>query len=272
MRQQRTFLSRLVSAAIFILMEVAALHMLARNAELQRIWIARGAHAVMGTVWGSTQRVGNYFSLGKTNRALVQENFELREELSRMEETLRRVRIDTMFSGASRAPGFGYIPAEVIKVSRNKQHNYLILGKGYEDGIQEKSGIITQKGVIGIVDAVSAHYAYAFSFQNNDISISARLGEEGGTGLLVWDGRTSNGAVLKEIPLQYKYAVGDTVYTSGHSLMFPADIPLGIAGKSKIINGATNEIQVSLFQDFSAIRYVTVVHNNTFDEVEEFAL
>ena len=39
-----------------------------------------------------------------------------------------------------------------------------------------------------------------------------------------------------------------------------------------MINGATNEIKVDLFQDFTAIRYVTVVHNTAFDEVEDFEL
>ena len=82
----------------------------------------------------------------------------------------------------------------------------------------------------------------------------------------------THGAILQEVPLQYKYAIGDTVYTSGHSLMFPPDIPLGVAGDARVINGATNEIKVDLFQDFTAIRYVTVVHNTAFDEVEEFDL
>ena len=45
---------------------------------------------------------------------------------------------------------------------------------------------------------------------------------------------------------------------------------MGVAGDSRIINGATNEISVTLFQDFSAIRYVSVVHNTAFDEIEEF--
>ena len=125
---------------------------------------------------------------------------------------------------------------------------------------------------MGIVDAVSAHHCYALSFQNSDISISGRFGEDGATGLLVWDGKSSHGAILQEVPLQYKYAVGDTVYTSGHSLMFPPDIPLGVAGDARVINGATNEIRVDLFQDFTAIRYVTVVHNTAFDEVEDFDL
>ena len=269
MPKERKFLPRLVSAAIFILMEIAALQMLSRNAELQRLWIARAAHGVMGTVWGSTQAVANYFNLRRVNEDLARENFELREELDSYRQQAHAARVDSM-GVTGRFQGFDYVPAEVVKISRNKQHNYMILNKGFEDGIQEKSGIITRSGVVGIVDAVSAHYSYAFSFQNSDISISGRLGDEGATGLLVWDGVKSNGAILQEVPLQYKYAVGDTVYTSGHSLMFPPDIPLGLAGEARVINGATNEIRVDLFQDFTAIRYVTVVHNTAFDEVEEF--
>ena len=272
MAKERTFLPRIINAAIFILMEVAALQMLSRNADLQQIWIARAAHGVMGTVWGSTQAVANYFNLRRINEDLARENFELREELDSYRTLAHAQRADSMGVARGQIRGFDYIPAEVIKISRNKQHNYIILNKGYEDGIQEKSGIITRSGVVGIVDAVSAHYSYAFSFQNSDISISGRLGDEGATGLLVWDGVKSNGAVLQEVPLQYKYAVGDTVYTSGNSLMFPPDIPLGIAGEARVINGATNEIRVDLFQDFTAIRYVTVVHNTAFEEVEDFNL
>ena len=272
MPKERKFLPRLFNAAIFILMEIAALQMLTRNAELQRLWVARTAHGVMGAVWGSSQAVTNYFYLRRFNEDLAKENFELREELEAYRTATHDRRVDSLGVGHGRIHGFDYIPAEVIKISRNKQHNYMILNKGFEDGIQEKSGIITRNGVVGIVDAVSAHHAYIVSFQNSSSSISGRLGDEGATGLLVWDGVSSNGAILQEVPLQYKYSVGDTVYTSGHSLMFPPDIPLGVAGEARIINGATNEIKVDLFQDFTAIRYVTVVHNTAFDEVEEFGL
>ncbi len=268
--QSRKVLPRLLSLAIFILLELASLQLLSHNAALQRIWVSRSVHGFMGTVWGSTQRVQNFFRLAGTNKELAQENAALLKELTETREALRRARADSLGTLLPRETGFVAIPAEVVRMSRGTQHNYLILNRGYEDGIQEKSGIITSKGVVGMIDAVSAHHAYAFSFQHADISISARLGQEGGTGLLVWDGVGSRGAILKEIPLQYKYNPGDTVYTSGHSLLFPPDIPLGVAGESRIINGATNEIAVTLFQDFSAIRYVSVVHNTAFDEIEEF--
>jgi rod shape-determining protein MreC len=54
---------------------------------------------------------------------------------------------------------------------------------------------------------------------------------------------------------------GDTVYTSGFSSIFPADIPLGTAGTAKIVNGATYELEVTLFEDFAALRHVTIVDN-----------
>ena len=102
---------------------------------------------------------------------------------------------------------------------------------------------------------------------NSGVSISARLGNEGAIGPLVWDGISSDGAILKEIPLQYKFAPGDTVWTSGFSSIFPADIPLGVAGESRIVNGAVNEIKVKLFQSFSALRFVTIAVNNGRDEI-----
>ena len=267
MKRQR-LLPRFLNLAVFIVLEIAALQMVTHNAVLQRVWVARGAHVFMGKVWGASQNIRSYFSLSATNQELSEENFRLMQELEKTRERLREARVEGL--DTLRRPGFSMVAAEVVKVSRNKQHNYLILNRGFEDGIQEKSGIITPNGVVGIIDAVSAHHAFAFSFQNSDISISARLGDEGGSGLLVWDGIRSNGAVLKEIPLQYRFQKGDTVYTSGHSLLFPPDIPLGIAGEAKVVNGATNEIAVRLFQDFSAIRYVSVVHNDAFDEIEQF--
>ena len=133
--------------------------------------------------------------------------------------------------------------------------------------MRPQSGVITSSGIVGIVDAVDKHYSYGMSFMNTGISISARLGNEGAVGPLTWDGITMDGAVLKEIPLQYKYSPGDTVWTSGNSMLFPPDIPLGIAGSSKVVNGAVNEIEVELFQSFAALRYVTVVSNSGREEI-----
>ena len=263
MPKERRIIPILISTAIFILMEIAALNMISANGQLQRHWIARGAHRIQGTLWGGTEGIKYYFQLKKVNRDLAAENADLREDLAYYKAIVDDARLDTLRLGFKPGRGFIYIPAEIEKISRNRQHNYIIINRGSEDGVLENSGIVTSKGVVGIIDAVEKHHSYALSFMNPDISISARLGDKGAVGPLVWDGRSSRRAILKEIPLQYKYQEGDTVYTSGYSAIFPPDIPLGTAGASKVINGATNEIKVRLFQDFSTLRYVTVVGNTS---------
>ena len=241
--------------------------MLSHNGAMQNVWFSKGMHAVMGTLWGGTEQIKDYFSLRKVNESLALENHELRTRLAQYEaqeqEADEKVQISDI------AGGFRYIPASIMKISNNTQHNYMIIGKGSEDGVATGSGVITGKGAIGVVDAVSSNYSYAISFKNHEMNISARLGKEGAVGPLSWDGKSRNGAILKEIPHHVEFEPGDTVFTSGYSSIFPPDIPLGTTGKSKIVNGATYEIEVTLFEDFGSTRHVTIVENLGKDEIKK---
>lgn len=245
-----------INAAVFILLEVAALVMLQHNGPLQGIWISRGVHSFYAAIWGGADNVKSYFSLRKQNEALAEENFRLSQLVRTYREELGRP------AGISDTIGpYRYIMANAVKVSNNKHHNYIVIDKGSEDGVAELSGIITSSGVVGIVDAIGKHYSYGRSFRNSDMVVSARIGREGPAGELMWDGMSSNGAVLREIPHHIRLHPGDTVYTSGFSAIFPPDIPLGVTGEATVVNGSTYNIDVTLFMDFSSVRYVTVVDN-----------
>ena len=266
MARSRSVGARILCAAVFILLETAAIVMLNHNNSMQRLWTMRLSHGFMAKTWGFTQKVRGYFSLAGQNEELALENHRLREMIREYEDAAKAT--DISLQSVTRDDGFVYTPAQIIKSGTNSQHNYLILDKGSEDGIVQDSGIISSKGVIGIVDAVSRHYSYAISFLNTEVNISSRLGGTGAVGPLAWDGKNTDGAILKEIPLQYRYSPGDTVYTSGYSVIFPPDIPLGTAGDASIINGATNEITVNLFQDYTALKFVTIVRNTRAAEIE----
>ena len=241
--------------------------MLSHNGAMQNVWFSKGMHAVMGTLWGGTEQIKDYFSLRKVNESLALENHELRTRLAQYEAQEQEA--DEKMQISDIAGGFRYIPASIMKISNNTQHNYMIIGKGSEDGVTTGSGVITGKGAIGVVDAVSSNYSYAISFKNHEMNISARLGKEGAVGPLSWDGKSRNGAILKEIPHHVEFEPGDTVFTSGYSSIFPPDIPLGTTGKSKIVNGATYEIEVTLFEDFGSTRHVTIVENLGKDEIKK---
>ena len=267
MPRERKIFPLIVNAAIFILLEIAALNMLRNNSELQSLWLSRISHTFMAKVWGGSDRLRHYFSLNKENERLAQENAILNQQLKEYRDREDQSYSDSLTAELKAYGDYVYAPATIVKISRNKQHNYFIINKGSEDGIRPQSGIITNSGVVGIIDAVDKHYSYGLSFMNSDISVSSRIGKEGAVGPLSWDGVSVDKAVLKEIPLQYKYSPGDTVWTSGYSAIFPPDIPLGVTGGSKIVNGAVNEIEVHLFENFTALRFVTVVENIGRDEI-----
>ncbi len=240
--------------------------MLFNNGTLQNTWFSKGMHAISGTVWGSTQEVKHYFSLKKSNDSLALENHNLRVRLAELESMMKE-NIELSKNGT--AGGFRYIHANIVKISNNTQHNYIIIGKGSDDGVVNGSGIITGKGAVGVIDAVGKNFSYARSFKNHDMNISARLGKEGAVGPMSWNGYSSNGAVLKEIPHHVEFQPGDTVYTSGYSSIFPPDIPLGTTGESRIVNGATYEIEIRLFEDFGSLRYVTIVENMGKEDIKK---
>ena len=268
MQRRRTITGTLINTAVFILLEIAALGMLRHGDSLQDLFISRAAHGFLGYFWRVSENIADYASLRTENRHLAEEILRLTETITRLEEeaAAAAARDSADYTTAWRGK-YEFIPAEVIKNSVNKQHNYLIIGKGSDDGVRPQTGIITSRGVIGIVDAVSRHYSYAISFLNSDSSISARIGKDGAAGPMAWDGKGSGNALLREIPLQVKFEEGDTVYTSGFSTIFPPDIPIGRITGSRIVNGATFEIKVSLFQDFSSVRHVCLVRNRDLDEI-----
>ena len=66
---------------------------------------------------------------------------------------------------------------------------------------------------------------------------------------------------MRDLPPHYAISPGDTVRTSGYSTIFPPGIPIGITGDTRLVDGSTRQVDVELFQDFSTVRYVTVVEN-----------
>ena len=128
---------------------------------------------------------------------------------------------------------------------------------------------MNRRKYVVVMAAGSENFSFVRSFLNHGMSISARLGKSGASGPLSWDGIHSNKALLKEIPQHLNVNPGDTIYTSGYSTIFPADIPLGTVEDSRIVNGSTYEIKVLMFEDFAALKYVTVVQNMHKDEIKD---
>ena len=257
----------LATAAIFIILEIAAVGLLKSSSSMQNIWLNRFSHRILVSTWSLHENVRSYTQLKGLNEKLSEENHRLHEEIRSYQisgedyNALSRPFTDKRFS---------FLPCSVVKMSSNTQHNYIILNKGFEDGIHPHSGIISSDGVVGIVKAVDRHYAYGLTLMNPKVSISCRIGGNGPVASLEWDGKTSHNAVLKDISLHLPDFIGDTVWTSGVSSIFPGDVPVGTVVEGNKVSGSTKNLKIELFQDLSSIRYVTVTRSP--DESEITAL
>lgn len=254
-----------INAAVFLFLEIAAVILLGHSSSLQDIWINRASHRVHAAIWGGSEKVLNYFTLDRQNRSLAAENLELSSVVREFGQRDLSWRENHLYD--SQIGRFKLTPATIIKASRNSQHNYIVLNKGSEDGVKPQTGIVTTNGVVGVVSSVGKHFSYGITLMNPRISVSARIGLTGLVAPLEWDGKRSDGAVMRNLPLHHEINPGDTVWTSGFSSVFPSDIPVGVTGKVRLIDGSTNEVSVRLFQDFSALRYVIITENLDREEI-----
>ena len=263
------FYGGLFTAAIFILLEVAALSMLKRSSVLQDIWINRLSHNVMAATWGGVTKVKNYFGLREQNEILAGRNYELFKELQHYKEMEKELQAMAKLDSADLPSRFNYIPAEITAMGTNSRHNYIILNKGSEHGVKPLSAVITPNGVVGMIYSVDKRYSYGLSLLNDKVSVSVRIGREGIVAPMSWDGEGFDHAVLKNIPLHLEVPEGDTVLTSGISAVYPADIPVGVTTGSRLVDGAVNIVDVKLFVDFASLRYVIIAENPDREAIEE---
>ncbi len=211
---------------------------------------------VHGTVWEGFSFIAGYFNLRKENERLSEDNSVLMEELARLSANPG----DSVVWKTCRV-NFKMIPAHIVSVNRGSLHNYYIIDRGSEDGVVKSDGVITPTGVIGMVGSVGQKFSYVLSLKNSDLSVSARIGRDGHSGILRWDGIRSDESILSGIPIHIPYNPGDTVFTSGYSSVFPPDIPLGILEPSHSNNGNSLEIRVRLLSDYDRPHNVMVVKN-----------
>ena len=128
----------ILTAAIFICLEVAAIAILRASNSNQSIWLSRISTEAKAWLWGKTDQVNSYFRLKEKNLLLEKENAVLWERLRSYREAMDST---AMLSGVIADDEFEYIGAQIIKLSTNSQKNYFILSKGIQDGVEARMGV-----------------------------------------------------------------------------------------------------------------------------------
>lgn len=262
------FLRRIHLLIIFMALEALSLVMLVNGNGRRSAVFHTSANYIIGNIYDFTWKYVGYFNLREENTMLMQQLSNIRtnsNEFITFDTARFHDRTDTMGRITYRA-----ISASVIKNSISRRNNFITLDVGSDKGIKPDMGVMSAVGAVGVVVAVSKHYALAISLLNNKTGISAKLRTTNFYGSLIWQGDDYRYATLNEIPNHVSIKQGDTVVTSGYSAIFPPGIPIAtIEDFARNSDDNFYSIKVKLLTDFKCLANVFVIENINQQERKE---
>ena len=256
---------------LFALLLSFCFYLLVVNSKFQSASVLNASNAVVANVEGGMNYVKEYVNLKAYNEQLAKENTRLLNILnaSVYNKLSRRDSIkDTLY-----LQQYIYINAKVINNSVNKRNNYITLDKGSMQGIRPEMGVITGKGLVGIIKQVSPHFCTVMSVLHKDTRISAKFKKNEFFGSLVWNGEDPHFATLKEIDKTVPVKKGDTIITTSFSAVYPSGVLVGLVESSELESGSNfHNIKVRLSTSFNNLNYVYIIDHllkNEQHELEE---
>lgn len=263
MRNLFEFLLKRSAWIVFLIYVVLCFVLLFNNNPYQRSRYLSSSNALVSVLNSATTSVTGYFGLRTENVDLLYQNGRLQNEVIELSRELNALRLQLDGDSLRRiatpaAPDF--IMAQVIRNSIAHTHNYITIDKGRADGICPEMGVVNQQGVVGIVSTVGEHASVLISVLNPKLRLSCKVKGYDYFGSLVWDGVSSDYALLEEVPSHIEFTPGDTIVTSGFSTAFPEGIAVGMVDKYVIYEyGRLATLRIRLFADIADLNHVRVL-------------
>jgi|TARA_B110000908_G_C10254757_1_gene454620 rod shape-determining protein MreC len=218
------------------------------------------ANSITGAFYNKISEVNDFFYLKSENQRLLKENTTLKNILS-----LESIDIDSiskqLLDSTKQFRRYGYSSAKIISNNYTNQNNFLLINKGFKNGISAEMAVVNSKGIIGVTKSVSKYNATIISVLNGYSQINTKIKGNDHFGTLSWDGKDYRTLQLKDLPRQAHIKIGDTIITGGKSTIFPEGILVGVVKSFEISNKIFKNIDITLFNDMSSISNVNIITN-----------
>lgn len=246
----------------FIFLQAISVVLLFTRNSVQRSFLAGEVAAFNAWVSGYIDEGTSYLKLKEINKELVAQNKHLMEQ-TYGKNYITPPKEKTISDTLNQGQVYTIIDADVLNNTIIRKDNYFTLNKGQNQGVQEKMGVISPKGIAGIVINSMPNYALVQSVLSaNKMRINAALKKNGYFGTLTWKGDDSRVMHLSDIPKYIQVKVGDTVITDGKSDIFPEGVMVGtVAGYDIDPSTGFWDISVELSQKMGNIQKVYIVKN-----------
>ena len=282
MRNLLLFFTRYYNFFLFLLLEGICFYFILNYQYFHNAAFFNFTQDVVGRYYQGYTNTLDYFELAEINDSLKAENARLRNRLENAyyyheppgipsKDTAGagvpavQTEVDTVMEDSlkyKRIRKYKYYAAQVVNNSINKRNNYITLNKGGNQGMEERMGVITDEGIVGIVKRISNHFSVAISVLHNDFNLSCKIKEIEQVGSLTWDGNDPQIMQLEDLPTYLDVQKGQEVVTSQYSVIFPENIPVGKVVDYEVKKGANfYTVYVELYADLRNLNTVYAVKN-----------
>jgi len=199
--------------------------------------------------------------LQQRNAQLEAQVSQLQAQIIELQQQLTETRILSALVDFARAnPENRYQAAAVIGRDPSPFLRYVIINRGSDDNIRRGMPVVTQQGLVGRIEAVTANAARVQLITDSASVVNAKIQPSGAQAVL--KGQASGDLLLDLIPQGVSIEVGNLVLTSGLGGGYPPNIVIGqIAGIRSQPQELFQSATVQSVVDFNQLEIVLVIVN-----------
>ncbi len=179
------------------------------------------------------QAIVEFFTMPRDVATLRQTNTDLQNKVSSLETQLIQMQaqlqelqvLSSLLDFARSNPENQYIAASVIGRDPVPFLRYIQIDKGSDDGLRHGMPVVTQQGLVGRVDAVTAGASRVQLITDSNSSVNVRLQTSGVEAMLV--GSVTGEVSLQMVPQDVTLKPGELILTSGLGGNYPPGIVVG---------------------------------------------
>ena len=234
-----------------------------------RIWLQTAADFAQSPVTSMSSAVGNYFQSISNLRSAQSENDILKQRIQELEVELQQKedlnaeneRLKTLLELKEEVK-YKILPAKIIGRDPSVWFDTSIINRGSLDGVKLNMPVVTKGGLVGRVAAVSPLTAQIYLITKDKFALGAVIGELGSSNTLGVVSGTGKKETLEMdyVPGSIEVRTGETVYTTGQDLIYPAGLKIGDV--TEVRSGSatvSHQIFIRPSANFSSMQEVAVL-------------
>ena len=231
-------------------------------------WLTRITVNVQTWISGRYLAIVDFLTVPRDVASLRQRNAELEEDVAKLQTQIIDLQqqvtetdiLSALVDFARANPEYTYKAAAVIGRDPSPFLRYVIINVGSNGGVLPGMPVVTEKGLVGRVDAVIAEAARVQLVTDAASAVNVRMQTSTTEAMLV--GSITGDLSLDMIPQDANVQIGDVVLTSGLGGDYPANMLVGqVVSVRKLQSELFQQAAIQPNVDFNRLQFVLIITN-----------